>query len=1102
MQRLLRILLVGVTISLLTTPLAWAQATAELNGRVTDESGAVLPGVTVTAVQTDTGFTRSVVTDGTGAYSMPNLPTGPYRLEVALQGFRTYIQTGIVLQVGGTPTINAVLAVGNLEETVSVEAAAPIVDVRSAGISEVVEQERILELPLQGRQVTDLIVLAGAAVAQGGSSSRSMNGGVNISVAGGVSFGVAYSLDGAMHNNPQDNTNLPMPFPDALQEFSVATSGLSAQYGMHSGASVNAVTKSGTNRFAGSAFDFVRDWHFNARNRFAALGPDGERLNDGLKRHQFGGTLGGPIARDRLFFFGGYQGTAIRQTPASLSANVPTAAMLAGDFTAFTSPGCNGGRQIVLRAPYVNNRVNPALFSPAALNLAGRLPKTDDPCGEVRYSRAEDQNQGQAVGRIDFQQSSNHTLFGRYMAMFVIQPPAYSKSDNVLTVNGGTGADNLAQSAAFGSTMVFGANAVNAFRAAFNRTSVHRTQQSFFEPHDLGSKVYNYSPVKEIGLSVTGGFSLSGGTSSSGDFVTNAYQLGDDLTLVRGRHQMALGATVAFWQMDFLTHARSGGAWSFNGSLTGLGLSDFLLGRVARLEHGGPGYLPMNQWHAGLYAQDAWRVSDRVTLNGGLRWEPYFGQNILNGAISNFSMENFRNNVKTSVYKNAPAGLIYPGDPGFVGRKGINTQWWNLSPRIGFAWDVSGDSRTAVRSSYGIAYDFQTAEYHNINAQAPPFGNRSLVEDPPGRMDDPYGHIGGDPHPFITNADTPYIAYGAFGAIDPAINSPRVQSWNVTLERQIGTAWGMTISYLGSHTDHLWNQIALNPGVFLGLGPCTLNGVSYTVCTTNANLNERRVFTLSRENPAAAALIGNLDLHTDIGVQNYRGLKLALRRRAAAGVSISGNYTWSRCYGDSTTGGFPQLASGYTDPSNPALDRGHCSQDRTHIGNVSAGVRTPEFANPVLRAVVSNWRVSGILSASAGSWLTVTAGGDRAFTGLQGQRAQQVSGDVYGDISFDDQGRILNYLNAAAFAQPAVGTLGNHESNSIRGPGEWEIDLALSRLLSLTGSQTLEFRAEAFNLLNHFNWGNPTTNITSGTFGRIGSQGSPRIMQFAVKYEF
>ena len=341
------------------------------------------------------------MTDGEGAYQITNLPTGPYRLEAALQGFRTYAQTGIVLQVGGTPTLNVALGLGDLAETVTVEAAAPLVDVRSSGISDVIENERIVELPLQGRQVTDLIVLAGAAVATdlGNSAARATPGSAQISVAGGLSFGVGYFLDGALHNDSYNNLNLPLPFPDALQEFRVATSGLTAQNGVHSGASVNAVTKSGTNRVSGNAFEFLRDHRLNATNPFAAVGPDGKRQGDGLSRNQYGGTLGGPILQNRLFFFGAYQGTRTRQVPADLQAWVPTAEMLAGDFTAFASPACNGGRQIALRAPFVNNRLSPALFSPAALNVAEKLPVSTDPCGAITYGAPADDDEWQAVGQ-------------------------------------------------------------------------------------------------------------------------------------------------------------------------------------------------------------------------------------------------------------------------------------------------------------------------------------------------------------------------------------------------------------------------------------------------------------------------------------------------------------------------------------------------------------------------------------------------------------------------------------------------------------------------------------------------------------------------------
>ncbi len=860
MTRLFRVFCFGLLALALASGAALAQSTGELAGRVTDESGAVLPGVTVTATQTDTGFSRTVVTDGEGAWVMPNMPTGPYRLEVSLQGFRTYVQTGILLQVGQTPTLNAELAVGNLEETVSVEAAAPIVDVRSAGVSEVVNN--VHELPLQGRQVTDLIMLAGAAVQTGTSDSRSMQGGVSISVAGGLPFGVAYMLDGATHNNPQNNANLPMPFPDALQEFSVATSGLSAQNGVHSGASVNAVTRSGTNAFHGNAFEFARDRRFNATDPFALIGPDGKRVDDGLNRNQFGGTLGGPIVRDRLFFFGGYQGTRVRQQPSDEIDYVPTAAMLAGDFTAFASPACQG-RNVTLAAPFSGNRISPSLFSPAALNLARRLPTTTDPCGQITHQTSNSSDQHQTVGRVDFQQTSNHLIFGRYMSTSYDEPSPFSlNAENVLST-ATPGLDNLAQSAAGGSTLVFGNSMVNSLRFAFNRTSIHRGSPGWFAPRDLGSNVYSYQPGEMV-LTITGGFNIAAGTATTGLFDTNTYQIGDDLSIVRGNHQLSFGANTAYWKMDFLTHARSGGDWNVNGQATGLGLADFLLGRVARLEHGGPAYMPMHMWYVGTYVQDTWRASQRVTVNAGVRWEPFLGQVLETGSVYNFEVDRFRRNEKSSVFINAPAGFTYPGDPGFPGgNTGLVPKWWNFSPRVGVAWDVTGDGRMAVRTSYGVAYDFPTAERHNINTQSPPWGNRSLVENPPGGFDDPYGHIGGDPHPIVAAREVQFIPFGAFGATDPDIDSPRVQSWNVTVERQLGEDWGVAASYLGSYTDRLWVQIQQNPGMFLGLGPCVLGGRSFPVCSTAANVNERRVLSLSGENAAAAALIGNLDLHTE-----------------------------------------------------------------------------------------------------------------------------------------------------------------------------------------------------------------------------------------------
>src|SRR5437867_1034542 len=310
-------------VSILSSVTLSAQSTAQISGTAKDQSGAVLPGVELTATQTATGIARSVVTNETGSYVLPNLPIGLYRLEAALPGFRTFAQTGIVLQVNGNPEINVVMAVGQVAETVEVQADAALVETRNTGVGQVIDNVRVMELPLNGRQVTELIILSGAAVG-GGAQNTPRNYPTDIiSVGGGSNDGLTFLLDGGIHNDPYGNQALPLPFPDALQEFKVETSAVPAQYGFHAAGAVNVVTKSGTNEFHGSLFEFVRNRIFNARNTFAL-----ER--DGLKRNQAGGVIGGPILKNKLFFFGGYQGTIQRSAPRALVAYVPTLQMLAG----------------------------------------------------------------------------------------------------------------------------------------------------------------------------------------------------------------------------------------------------------------------------------------------------------------------------------------------------------------------------------------------------------------------------------------------------------------------------------------------------------------------------------------------------------------------------------------------------------------------------------------------------------------------------------------------------------------------------------------------------------------------------------------------------
>src|SRR5688500_16673158 len=677
--------LAGVVLVLVASAVASAQvgSTAQISGTVRDVSGGVLPGADVTATQTDTGATRSAVANETGGFVLSNLPIGPYRLEVSLPGFRSFARTGIVLQVNANPVINVTLPLGDLTETVSVEAAAPLIETRSPSIGQVIENERIEELPLNGRQATDLIILAGAAVEGAGASSRAMSGGVGISVAGGTTFGVAYTLDGAMHNNPYDNLNLPLPFPDAMQEFRVETSSTNANNGMHSGASVNAVTKSGTNLFHGDMFEFFRNHRFNAKDAFAAVDPaTGDRVGDGLNRNQFGGTFGGPIRTDRIFFFAGYQGTQFRRTPSDFESFVPTAAMLAGDFSTFNSAAC--GRAVTMRGGFVNNRIAPSALSPAALAIAARLPKPQDECGRVQYERTSPTDDAQYIGKVDVQLNSNHSIFTRYMLTTNrATPPLVANPENILVSTQG-GNEQRGHSLTIGDTMVLSNSTVNSLRVTANYTDIHRTHEPIgFDNSDVGIKVHPYLEDYML-LSVTGGFSLGGGTQSEARFKTPSYQVTDDLTMIKGNHQFGIGGSLAFWRSLSRANVRSPGVFSFNGSITGLGLADFLSGNLFSYIQAVPNTLDMEQWYVGAYAQDTWKASPSLTLNYGLRWEPAIAQQIRNGAIYNFDAGRFLRNEKTTVFTNAAAGFLFPGDPGFVnGNAGMHDHWNQWSPRIG-----------------------------------------------------------------------------------------------------------------------------------------------------------------------------------------------------------------------------------------------------------------------------------------------------------------------------------------------------------------------------------------------------------------------------------
>jgi hypothetical protein len=1104
---------------LLISPDSWAQATAQINGTVVDVSGGVLPGATVTAIQTDTGLRREVVSSETGSYTLTNLPIGPYRLEVSLPGFSNYQRTGIVLQVDSGPTVNVTLQLGELTETVPVTAIAPLVETRSPSVGTVIENERIEALPLNGRNTADLIQLAGAAVRTGGPSTRAMQGTVAYAVAGGPAFGVTYLLDGAIHNNPYDNLNLPLPFPDATQEFRLETSSRNAASGMHGGGAVSIVTKSGTNSLRGDLFEFMRDHRLNATNPFNAVDrTTGRRRGDGLKRHQFGGTLGGPLVRNRVFYFGAYQATRADLQPSDTVQFVPTQAMLAGDFSQIASAACNTRGAITLPAPFAGNQIDPALLNPVSIRIVRQLPTTSDPCGRVSVPFPQEIKEDQAIGRLDYQLTTSQSVFGRYMATAYRYAPPFSTSENVLSTTV-AGRDNLAQSVVLGHTSILGSTTVNNLRFAFNRTAVARTATTFFDMGSIGINSYSYVPGFMI-LTVQGGFNLGGAGSNPATFRTNSFTINNDLSLIRGSHQLQFGVAQTWWASQSRANVRSPGVFTFDGGVTGIGLADFMLGRSFSYVQSAPNILDVKQNHLGLYAQDTWRISPSITLNYGLRWEPWFPQQVQNDAVYNFSPERFRSGQRSSVFTQAPPGFTYPGDQGFPGHSGMHPDWLNFTPRIGFAWDPNSDGRMVARVGYGMNGDFVNGQFYINAANAPPWGSEvRLIRPNVGPFEDPFrGTSVTNPFPVTFDANARFSAAGPFLATPSDLKTTRVHSWNATVQRQIGNELAVSISYIGTRTNNLWNVVTGNPGTIPAGGPnapCTLNTITgpqtFTPCSS-APLDVRREIT--QLNPAIGQFIGFLDYFTDHGWQQYNGMLLAVQRRLANGFSGAANYTFSKCTGLPENGGggnergIPGAGGGYMIPAsiiNPPtdvnarldIDKGPCDSDVRHIFNLTASVQTPQFSGTAARLIGSGWQLSGIFRAASGSRLNVTTGIDRALTGNPGpQRPNLVSDNPYGAKTLNQ------WFNPAAFAQPVLGTFGNSGRNAYEGPGSRVVDVSLVRSFRFSETRRIQARVEAFNLFNQFAWGNPATVLTDPNFGRILSAGDPRIVQLALKYEF
>jgi carboxypeptidase family protein len=1129
-------------------PPAFSQtvAVAQLSGAVTDESGAALPGVEVTVTQTTTGMTRFVISGERGDYVFNNLPVGPYSLTAKLPGFTTFERTGIVLAVGDSRSVNVSLKVGAISETITVAANASQVETRNTGVGLVVGQEQIVGLPLNGRQPTALVALAGGAVDtsnQGGlTSNRQPPNGVAISVAGGTGNSTLFLVDGGYNNDSGNNTGNAMPFPDALQEFRTESGVRPARYGMYTGATVNAVTRSGTNQFHGSVFDFARNHNFNAIPYFNQTEHGGSGKDDGLKRNQGGGAIGGPLMKDKVFFFGGVQLTRQDISPQTTNQIVPTQEVLRGDFTRVMSAACRGGTAQQLGPPFVNNQVDPSLFSPFALKLLKLLPVADpayDPDGCGRYPLAIPNNstEQQVIGRTDIQATASSRLFARWFFSNYNHDPGFdaNSNPNLLYASGaGLGIKSRVNTFAGGWDEVISPRLFSATRLSFAKTTARRVQGNGLPTFTmLGVDTYQYTngDGQNFFNGATGGWS---GNAFPGTFYTTTPSVSEDVDWIKGAHSLSFGGV---WTRPFFDGDgpfQANGLMTFSGLITRganaqaqLPMADFMLGLPAVFSQGGSQIVAEKEHYLGFYTQDVWRANSHVTLNYGLRWEPFLAARDQNGFNMAFVRSNFDAGIHSTVYKSAPAGLVFPGDPGFP-TNGANTtnSLKQFAPRAGIIWDPTGDDVQTIRVAAGKFYDSPKLWQYGHHMLNPPYGNTVTALTPtscpppnkngcPINLLNPWANTpGGDPLVAINYpqqfspvqlppTSVQFPLNGSYVSMPIDGDVMRVVQWNVSYQRQLRGHMLVDLTYMGNRTNGIWLGYEENPAVYIP-GNCVAGQYGLTApgpCSNSsaANLIARRTLTLA--NPAEGKYFGSV-AQTTGGTGHYNGLKVTLERRLSNGWSMSANYTRSKCINQGEPG--TDIVNIFPNPTDPSTNEGPCISDRPNIFNMSAVVMSRGAGSGFVNTFTRDWQLGAVLQARSGDPLTMVTTGDSALTGLAATERPILTGaDPYiASPTWNSSNTALQYLNMSAFAQNTPGVWGNTPRGYVRGPGFWNVDMALSRNVRVSARQ-IELRVEVFNVFNHVNFGDPVVTLGATNAGAITTtNGDRRIMQFAAKFNF
>jgi len=1065
---------------------AQSAAVSQISGEIADATGAMVPGARIIITNTDTSASRMLVSGPDGSYTVTNLAVGPYKLQVTKEGFSTYNQTGIVLQVNSNPQINVTLKVGAVSEQVDVTANAAMVETQSNGVGQVIDQRRVVDLPLNGRNVTQLITLSGgsiSAVQPNAAGTATSTGGIAnnlnyptvaaFSVAGGQGNSTNYALDGSSHMDPRSNVGLPLPFPDALQEFKLETSSLPANYGSHPGGAVNAVTKSGTNDLHGDLFEFLRNGDLNARNFFAAS-------RDSLKRNQFGGVVGGRIIKDKLFFFAGFQGTTERTAPATVQSFVPTAASLQGNFQTLlgTANGCQRAPVTLSAASgAVNNIIPASRLSPIALKFLSFLPVSNDPCGKLLYGVPSIDNEYQGVLRTDWQRNGNDAIFFRYFVTDYALQAFYDKTNLLTAAN--PGLLDRVSTFVLGDTYLINASTVSSFRVTYDRSAVQRVGADGVPNFtQLGAALT--SPIQNY----TGQISASNYFSTGaipGYVYNNNFGISEDVGTTWRSHQLSFGFNWLHVQMNGLGPFQMNPRMTFNGQITGNSLADMMTGNIDTYLQGNGQVARDRQNSPSLYLQDNWKLTQHIQLNLGLRWDPYVPQHQILNYASDFSVAGLYAGTVSKSYVNAPAGLTFPGDSGFPGQSDSFARYGDFAPRIGFVYDPRGRGKETIRGGYGIFYD-SSYLWNTLHVPLnPPWGETLTLSAV--SLANPWStYPGGNPFPTPVNPASNYQfpLDGTFVFVPQHVHATYLQQWNLAVQKQVGADWLFSATYLGNKTTHQWLGHELDPAI-------------YSPGVTTATTEARRLF--NQTDPAVGKYYGSTIMIDDSGNASYNGLLLSANHRFSHNFSALANYTWSHCLDQGEAN--QDIVNMYQNPLNRKAEWGNCASDRRHIFNLSFVAVSPKFASAWMQRLAGNWQFSGIFNRTSGAWLTVTDGTDVSLTGLGADRPNST-----GSSAQLSNPTIAQWFNIGAFTKQAAGTFGNTSRNNILGPSSTTVDTGLSRSFPIRERMKFDLRFEAFNVLNHARFNVPVTTLSAGNFGQVISARDPRILQVAAKVTF